>query len=453
MNTIILLVLLAAIFLILAAINANRIFLYLVTALLLVTPIANTSFMPREVLGITGLNISNIVWLAAFGVAMLVAATHKGGARLSAYFSAPLIVFVFLYFLAAVWTFFDLASIKSPFHQLTRTSVLIEDMLKPFQILLSGWVVFIFCRREGSTLALQRVLYFVPIIISPMAIYFFVFGEGAGSGYREGRDAISSSMGYHANELGALGTFLLAFLLLLKDDAWSLIRFMSIGAALLIIAISFSRMAYVTTVVLLALTFFHLKYKERIVLAVTAGIILVVLSAQLLSRIYYGVDESTGGVDVDTVSAGRIEGIWVPLLPQFISSPIFGSGIYSILKAPAAKSGLPNHPHNAYYQVGLDMGIVGLAALAWLLIRIWRLGQAPPQSLKYVALCWMLMGLTGFSFYPMYSNFIVWIVYGMAASSLGVDRRRLESAISNVSPAKGTPRILAPKGKPRWQSQ
>lgn len=445
MDATIILLLLTVVFIVLAAINARRMFMYLVSMLLLLVPIANASFMPREVFGVTGLNISNIVWLAAFGAAVITAATRKGGSLLSAYFTVPLAIFMFLYLLAAAWTLFDLEAIQTPVYEITHVSIVIENILKPLQILLSGWIVFVFCEKEGSTVTVQRVLYFVPLIIAPIAMFFFIFGSGADTGYQEGRAAISSSIGYHANELGAAAAFLLAFLLMAREQSWTLIKYLSMGATLVIIAISFSRMAYLTSVILFALTFFSLKHKEKITLAVLAGVVVIAFSAQLASRIYYGVDESNKQVDVNQVSAGRVEGIWIPMIPHFIEHAAVGSGIYSILKSPEAKKGLPIHPHNAYLQVALDMGVVGLIALSFMLARFMRLGRRNPTGFRYVVIAWMLMGLTGFSFYPMYANFIVWVSYGLALSAHRAGMREPAQAKTTAPAQKAAARFVSLK--------
>lgn len=389
----------------------------MVALMLLVMPIMNVDFMPREVFGVTGLNIGNIVWLVAFAMAVISIRSRKGTLRLSSYFSLPLGVFITLYLIAVIWTVFDLDAIQSPIYRITRISLIIENIFKPLQLLLVGWIVMVFCEIEGSTVPVQRVLYLVPLIIAPIEMYFFFLGGSSGVEYQEGRGSISTSIGYHANELGAVGTYLLAFMLMTKEQKiWGMVRYLSIGASLLIIALSFSRMAYVTTLVLIALVFFKLKYKERIILTALAGVVVIAFSAQLMTRIYFGVDDSIKKTDINLVSAGRIDGIWLPLMPHLFDHAVIGSGVYSILKSSEAKKGLPTHPHNAYLQVALDMGFIGVAVLLWVLARFLSLGRNTETGFVYIVICWMLMGLTGSSFYPGYANFIVWVSYGFALS-------------------------------------
>lgn len=420
-SEIVLLVLVAA-FLAVAAMNIRRIFFFMVTLLILVTPIANASFMPREVLGITGLNVGNIIWLSAFATTFISVVMRRERLHLSTYFSPPLMVFIALYWLAAVRAALDLGSFKSPTTIISHSSLIFDNGLKPVQILLSGWIVMIFCEIEGNVSSMQRVLYFVSIIIAPIQIYFFLLGGDAGMDYAEGRDLISSSIGYHANELGAVGTFLLVFALITpqpsKEAMWRIIRYVSISASFVIIAVSFSRTAYVTTVLLGALTFFKLEYKERLTVAALAGVVVLAFSAQLIHRISFGMDNPQKGLDLNEVSAGRTEWIWLPLVPRLYEHVVVGDGLYSMLKTRAAKDKrYPNHPHNSYLQVALDMGLVGMISLVWMLVRFLRLGRQNHIGFSYVVICWMMTAITGaMLFYPTHMNFIVWVCLGFALS-------------------------------------
>jgi len=383
--------------------------------MLLLFPIVNISFMPREVMGIHGLNIGNIVWLSAFVMAVFSITSRKGNLRFSSYLSLPVMLFLFMYLIAVIWTMFNLDAIQRPGHGITTKSLIMEDLLKPLQLLLAGWIVMVYCEVEGNTVRIQRVVFIIPLIIVPIVMYYYFQGS-IGTDYVSGRDEISDLFGYHANELGAVGTYLLAFALITKEQRMHLLRYLSIGASLMIIVLSFSRMAYLTTLALIVLTFFKLKHKERLVLVSLTGVVIIVFSVQLMSRLYFGIDTSRKKVDINQISANRIDKIWRPMIPHFLDHMIFGDGVYSVLKTPEARVWMPSHPHNAYLQVALDMGVLGVAALLWLLARFLSLGRRTQTAFLYVVISWMLMGFTGSSFYPTHANFIVWISYGIALS-------------------------------------
>jgi O-antigen ligase len=85
-----------------------------------------------------------------------------------------------------------------------------------------------------------------------------------------------------------------------------------------------------------------------------------------------------GAADPVAISAGRIEYIWLPLLPEIPKSPIFGHGLGSILWSEPMRRGAGvtilavGHPHNAYLQALLDMGIVGLILLCAYFVHVWK---------------------------------------------------------------------------------
>jgi O-antigen ligase len=81
------------------------------------------------------------------------------------------------------------------------------------------------------------------------------------------------------------------------------------------------------------------------------------------------------GEGADAVSAGRIEGIWLPLLPEVLKSPFWGNGLGSTMWSSPMLSGVldpTGHPHNAYLEGLLDMGIIGLGLLIAYYVDVWR---------------------------------------------------------------------------------
>ena len=81
------------------------------------------------------------------------------------------------------------------------------------------------------------------------------------------------------------------------------------------------------------------------------------------------------GEGADAVSAGRIEGIWLPLLPELLKSPVWGNGLSSVLWSFPMLNGIMaavGHAHNAYLETALDMGFVGLALMLAYFAHVWR---------------------------------------------------------------------------------
>jgi O-antigen ligase len=128
------------------------------------------------------------------------------------------------------------------------------------------------------------------------------------------------------------------------------------------------------------------------------------------------------------VSADRIDGIWKPLLPELFKSPIIGNGIDATIWSAPAQAGVVTvfHPHNAYMQAVLDMGLLGLGLLLAYYWHVWRgfraLGSNPYlspelrgffQGATAVLLCLFITGGTGGSLRPEMNFACLWLAIGM----------------------------------------
>jgi O-antigen ligase len=112
---------------------------------------------------------------------------------------------------------------------------------------------------------------------------------------------------------------------------------------------------------------FNAKTLSLTLIALTAATLL--LGDLLYARLTTGFDQ-----DADAVSAGRIS-IWLPLLPEVAKSPVWGQGLSSILWSfPMVNEGMPRvgHPHNAYLEALLDIGLVGLALTLAFYAHVWK---------------------------------------------------------------------------------
>jgi hypothetical protein len=158
---------------------------------------------------------------------------------------------------------------------------------------------------------------------------------------------------------------------------------------------------------------------------------LLVMPGAIVSRMSMGL---VGGADVNEFSAGRVDEIWLPLLPELFKSPIWGNGLDSTMWANAlwAEMMLPvTHPHNAYIQSILDLGLLGtglVLAYYWHVYRTARdLGSnaylSPTmrgfyQGVVAGLLCFIITGFAGSSLRPTPEFAFLWIAIGMMYGQL-----------------------------------
>src|SRR5262249_1368707 len=136
--------------------------------------------------------------------------------------------------------------------------------------------------------------------------------------------------GMHANELGRL--YAVAYALVLFTWAESkerglklvLVATMAILAAALML--TFSRGAFLGFIVI------HLLFVVWRLNLRTVCFMGLLLAGLLLLPVAVYERVSTGfGDGLNAITAGRIDGLWLPLLPEVLKSPFFGSGHESIL--------------------------------------------------------------------------------------------------------------------------
>jgi O-antigen ligase len=182
-------------------------------------------------------------------------------------------------------------------------------------------------------------------------------------------------IGMHANTLGRMHLSALALLLFVWADCTQprmrLFLMLTMGVVAMALLLTFSRAA-IAGAALVGVLFVVWKFNVRSLSLALLGLgtIVVLGGAAIWARVTLGFGEGA-----NAVSADRIDGIWLPLLPELWKSPLWGNGLNSILWSFPMQTGamLPvGHPHNAYLEAMLDMGIVGLGLALAYFAHVWK---------------------------------------------------------------------------------
>jgi O-antigen ligase len=130
------------------------------------------------------------------------------------------------------------------------------------------------------------------------------------------------------------------------------------------------------------------------------------------------------------LTAGRVAGVWLPLLTEVQSHPLIGNGLLSVAWSWPFRSGALGlatlNPHNLYLKMLLEIGVVGLLLMLWFFFDLWRRLRAAaadpgtPQNLAWLfvgssaaLLGYAGYGLSGGDYLPDPSNALLWIVWGV----------------------------------------
>jgi hypothetical protein len=356
-----------------------------VVLLILLMPISSSKLFPHEMLGMKGFNPLNLLLVATLG-ACLLRGLSDGAVR--RFIPRPLVWLYIVPILVAGALgsrhFDEIAPIL--FNGLlefrTVAGYAIDLVVKPLLIVMFALLVGAAASRSG-----QPEKFLVPMLISIWVMCSMVIVFVLQSGVSLGDLASSTSrefmapLGMHANELGRMYEFSYALLLFTwagsKDPRLKFALLASMAPVMLALMLTFSRGAFLGfAVVNLLFLIWRRNAKTLILFGVLASAALFLLPEAVYDRVTTGFGH--GSADPVAISAGRIEYLWIPLLPEVLRSPIYGQGLGSILWSEAMRSGAGStilavsHPHNAYLQAVTDMGIVGLVLVLAYWAHLWK---------------------------------------------------------------------------------
>jgi hypothetical protein len=402
--------------------------------LVLLLPISSTALFPHALMGFTGLNPMNLLLMAT--LASYLARGHVGhpGPFVPRQVLWLLVVPIALAGALGTTHFDDI--LPAFFDQLVVAftswrGYLGVTVVKPMLLVLAALLV-----AAAVAKAKKPESFVVALAAGACALALLMIGFVAISDIRLGMLAsprartFFSEIGAHANDFGRV--FVTAYALMLftwwetKDARARLALFVSLGILGLGILLTFSRNAYLGFFLVNGLFLVWKFNMKKLGLALLGTAVAVALApGAVYRRITYGFDSG----DVDRVSAGRVEGLWLPLLPQTLESPLWGQGLDSIMWSETLAIGgmqMAGHPHNAYLQAVLDMGLIGLALLLAYYWHVWKgfraLGSnpylTPAMRGFFQGACAALVAfaaacMTGGSLRPQADNVLLWITIGM----------------------------------------
>jgi O-antigen ligase len=360
-------------------------FRYGVVLLILLMPLSGSSTMfPHEMFGIVGLNPLNLLLAGTCG-SWLLRACFDGSLR--RFLPRPLLLLYVLPIVVAG------AIGTRHIHEIAPTLLLVyqgldfgdagsylrEMMLKPLLM-----VVFAVLVAAAVAKSERPVRFLLPAVISMcfmaaiVPVYVAQTGIGLQALASSDEREFLSALGLHANDLGRLYALAYALLLFTWAEAKELtlrgVLLAAAGATAVAIVLTFSRGALVELGVVSALYVLWRRSPRTVAFAAVVGVAALVLAPAAL----YHRMETGEGAGLNAISAGRVDGLWLPLLPEVLRHPLFGNGIGSILWSEPMREGagqqvLPvTHPHNAYLEALLDMGIVGMVMLCAYFVHVFR---------------------------------------------------------------------------------
>ena len=418
-----------------ACVFCLRDFRWGVVLLILIMPISASFLFPHSMFGISGLNPLNLLLATTLFSYVL---NYAGRGAIRSLGSRPLLLLYVVPILAgAMLGVSHVHEIPGIFRELdwieydAAGGYLRDLVLKPLLLVLYAMLVGVAVGHSRTT---GRFL--TPMLVSMWVMALLVVVFIATSGVHLSQLAgtyersFLSPLGMHANDLGRLYATAYALLLFIWDrtprPSLKAFLLLSMGLVCAALVLTFSRGAIVAFVIVNAIYLFsRRKLKTLILGAMLLPVALALMPGAVWSRLDMGM-----GQGVNAVSAGRITGIWLPLLPFAADSPIWGHGLQSILWSPAMRTGhmlQVTHPHSAWLQAVLDTGAIGLVLLlAFWIGHVWRgfraLARDPsldPEVAGFFEgaaaglLGFVIANVAGSSFFPVPEQSFLWLGVGL----------------------------------------
>lgn len=408
-----------------------------VVLLILLMPLSTSPLMPGAMLGIKGLNPLNLLLVGTLGSCLL---RGLSGGGLRGFLPQPLLWLYLVPIVAAgALGAQRVGEIVPAFHAYgliefqDAAGYVLEMVAKPLSLAL--FALLVGAAVSGSA---QPEKFLLPMLIATCAVGLSVLAYVAQSGIAlhqlAGSDAreFLSTLGMHANDQGRFYAFAYALLLFTwaaaKEPGLRTALLASMALMVTALMLTFSRGAFgAFLLVNLLFLFWHRSVKTLALFGLAASLALFALPAAVYERLASG-----DGQGLDAISAGRIDWLWMPLLPEVLRSPVFGSGLGSILWSEPMRVGgganvlLTTHPHNAYLQALLDMGALGLLLLcayfAHVYRQFWKLGADPAvdpalrgffQGAAAGLLGFLAASITDGSLVPRPEQALLWLAIGM----------------------------------------
>lgn len=424
-----------------------------VWTLIVVMPLSGTHLIPREMFGVTGINASNLVLVAT------VLGYFVNRSKLQSPNTRPamdrwvLLLLVIPFLLAGLNGARLASSVSSELVDLevadfdSTQSYLLAIVIKPLFFVVYAWLVAAAVRDSKRPEMLMW-----PVLISALIFCAVAFTGAAYSGLTLEQMASPNARktfawtGLHNNDLGPMMVGVAAICLhvmptqkLGLKSALLLTLLLCVAAAML----TFSRNAFLALGVVAVGYFLSGRNLAKLGLGVAIFLVaLMFMPREFVGRALTGV--GNGGSMIknakeDALTAGRVGGVWMPVLEAAAESPVWGIGLDGIVFTPAVHNEETGdyfgHPHNAYLRAILEAGVIGLALFMAYYIGLFRRARAlmkdirlrPEERAMAQAGMWALVvlgvqGTTGGSLTPIPSQVFVWcaigFVYGLHARAI-----------------------------------
>jgi O-antigen ligase len=309
-----------------------------------------------------------------------------------------------------------------------RKGFLLYYVLKPALLIAMAWLVAAAARNMKDPRRLITAFAFGALIPATF-IAVYIPASGVSLSQLVNFRSFLSALGMHANQFAVALNFSIATLLfagLASPSPRRRLFLLSVAAFLSVtLLLTFSRGGYVgLLVILIAYMVYYRDGSKLLIALLVLAVGAFFIPDAVIERATLGV---THGSEQD-LSSGRVHGIWLPLLPKVLDAPIFGHGLMYVGRSDLVTGGrmmMVGQAHNAYLDLLLDSGIVGLVLVLVFLHSAYRdfrtMASTDPDPLmqgffrgaSIGMLAWLVQAFTDDRLFPNQPQMMFWMAYGL----------------------------------------
>lgn len=327
--------------------------------------------MPRSILGIQGLNLWNLVYLNIF----LAWRRDKIAKGRRVDVDATLKKAVLLYVAVIVVSCIRLLIDPTRFYQASLLTAVVDYFVNPIKFLLPGLLLYDGCRTPVRAKLAVGAIVLSYLILALMVIkYVGIHLNTTGKAFeKRAYRIIQKQVGYNRVDMS----------MMLAGASWAMVAYSQFqkrmlprviligcaGAILLGQALTGGRTGYLTWG-LVGLFLAFTKWRKLLPIIPLGAATVLLLLPGVRERMLEGIssEHSKNEGDVSEITSGRST-IWPHVIAKIKESPILGYGRLGMTRTGTATwlleelSEVFAHPHNAYMEMLLDGGIIGLACV------------------------------------------------------------------------------------------
>jgi len=412
--------------------------LKIIILLILISPYAGTIYLRENMFDIPG---SKPILVLGFLTTLVSIFNLQSASKMPKYA---------YYFSVAIITIFTISTLRSLAHldvinknliamgknTFTTISYIFSVYIRDLIFFIPFIIIIKYAKTEKHLNIISDIIFITILLFSIHLLYeqsqFIKNGMNSIEG-REITEYYSDIYGTHRNSLATFYVCGLPFAFrryFLGNKKVNIIFILVILAG---ISFLFSRTGYGTAVFALIYYLIISKRKKFLpIVIILASICLIYLaSTAIIQRATTGFKEK----DIDKISAGRIEKLWIPLIEENLNDTkkfLFGDGRYAILASDSLNEGkiaFEGHPHNMYLETLLNAGVISLIIIITFFYVITRKAYITLKNTDDIKLkenlyacivsilSFLLSGMTGRSFGPMNENILIWVVLGCTIAS------------------------------------